>query len=109
MKKDNQVYITDIQNAIKRIEDYTNGVDFEIFQNEEMRHDAVIRQLEIVGEATNRLSNEFSQDHPNFPFKEAVAMRNFLIHGYDDVDLKVVWKTVQEDIPILKRNIESLS
>lgn len=106
MEKDNRIYLKDIEKAINKIESYTEDINFTIFEQEGMRQDAVIRQLEIIGEAVNRLSGQFRTDNPDFPIKEAISMRNFLIHGYDDVDLKVVWKTVQEDIPLLKNSLE---
>lgn len=108
MEKSNDIYIQDIQKAIDKIEGYLKDIDFAGFEQEEMCHDAVIRQLEIIGEAANKLSQEFAKQNPDFPLKEAITMRNFLIHAYDDVDLTVVWKTIQEDIPLLKENIKSL-
>lgn len=108
MKKDSSLYLEDIIQAIRRIEKYIKDVSFNQFIQEDMRHDAVIRQLEIVGEATNKLSKEFHTLHPHFPIQQAIAMRNFLIHGYDDVDLEVVWKTIHTDLPILKKEIESI-
>ncbi len=109
MEKSNDIYIQDIRKAINKIEDYLEDIDFTKFAQEEMRHDAVIRQLEIIGEAANKLSEEFAKQNPDFPLKEAITMRNFLIHAYDDVDLMVVWKTIQEDIPLLKKRIQSLN
>ena len=73
-----------------------------------MRQDAVIRQFEIIGEAASRISKDFLEQHSDFPIKEAIEMRNFLIHGYDEVDIKVVWKTLQEDIPLLKNKMLSI-
>src|SRR3990170_1713005 len=93
------VFLEDIKEAIAAIERYVNDIDIEIFTNEEMRQDAVIRQLEIIGEAANKLSTEFSQVNPDFPLRQTISMRNFLIHGYDEIDLDVVWKTVHENIP----------
>lgn len=69
---------------------------------QEMKQDAVVYQLSIIGEAANRLTSDFRNKYPDFPIKEAVSMRNFLIHGYDEVDLKIVWKTLKEDLPLLK-------
>ena len=109
MVKNNEIYIRDIRKAIDKIEGYLKNTDFARFKQEEMRHDAVIRQLEIIGEAANKLSKEFSKKNSDFPLKEAVGMRNFLIHAYDDVDLRVVWKTIQEDLPLLKESIKSLN
>jgi len=108
MKKDNSIYLKDIQNAIIKIEEYTKDISFESFQNEDMRQDAVIRQFEIIGEAASRISKDFLEQHSDFPIKEAIEMRNFLIHGYDEVDIKVVWKTLQEDIPLLKNKMLSI-
>jgi len=108
MKKDNSIYLKDIQNAIIKIEEYTKDISFESFRNEDMRQDAVIRQFEIIGEAASRISKDFLEQHSDFPIKEAIKKRNFLIHGYDEVDIKVVWKTLQEDIPLLKNKMLSI-
>jgi len=106
MKKNNQVYLQDISKAISKIEEYSKNITFEVFLKDEMRQDAVIRQFEIIGEAASRISKDFLADHPDFPLKEAIRMRNFLIHGYDEIDIKVVWKTVQIDIPLLKKSLQ---
>jgi len=108
MKKDNRPYLRDIAKAIRIIEKYSTGINFEQFFNEEMRHDACLRQLEIIGEAANRLTNDLIKDYPEFPVKQAVEMRNFLIHGYDDVNLETVWKTIQEDLPPLKIQVDKI-
>lgn len=108
MVKSDAVYLKDIHKAILKIQRYIKNIDFETFHKEEMRQDAVIRQLEIIGEAANKLPKEFQTANPGFPLKESVRMRNFLIHGYDDIDLKIVWKTVQEDMPSLKKSLKLL-
>ncbi len=108
MKKDNSIYLQDIIQAIDQIEKYTIDVSFEQFVQEDMRHDAVIRQLEIIGEAANKLSKEFHTLHPDFPIQQAIALRNFLIHGYDEVNLEVVWKTIHTDLRVVKKEIESI-
>lgn len=105
MKKDNSIYLKDIQNAINKVEEYTKNISFENLQNDNMRQDAIIRQFEIIGEAASRISDQFKVLNPDFPIKEAIRMRNFLIHGYDEVDIKVVWKTIKEDIPLLKNKL----
>jgi len=108
MKKTNQFYLDDVLKAIKTIEKYTLQVNFNQFRQDQMRHDASIRQLEIIGEAANKLSKDFPKTNPNFPLKQAVEMRNFLIHGYDEIDLKKVWKTIQKDLPDLKTQAKKL-
>ena len=108
MKKNNQIYLQDISKAISKIEEYTKDITFEVFLKDEMRQDAVIRQFEIIGEAANRISKDFIKDHPDFPLKEAIRMRNFLIHNYDDVDLEIVWKTIKESLPQLKNSVKKI-
>lgn len=108
MKKTNQFYLDDIVKAIKTIEKYTLQINFKLFRQDQMRHDASIRQLEIIGEAANKLSKDFAKNNPNFPLKQAIEMRNFLIHGYDEIDLKKVWKTIQKDLPDLKFQLKEI-
>jgi uncharacterized protein with HEPN domain len=73
-----------------------------------MMQDAVIRQFEIIGEAARKLDVDFLENNPDFPVKEAVAMRNILIHEYNYVNIDQVWKTIQEDLPKLKKRILTL-
>lgn len=108
MNKTDSFYLEDILEAINTIERYVKDVNFDIFSNEEMRQDAVIRQLEIIGEAANKLSTEFSLINPNFPLRQTISMRNFLIHGYDEIDLEIVWKTIHENLPPLKVSVEQI-
>jgi len=106
MKKSDFVYLQDMMRALKVIETYLNGVSFNEFVKNQMRQDATIRQLEILGEAANKLSVNFKQNNPDFPLRQVISMRNFLIHGYDDLDLEIVWKTLQENIPQLKSSLD---
>lgn len=108
MKKDDSIYLQDIQKAVDKIEKYTKNITLDVFKEEGMRQDAVIRQFEIIGEAAGRISKDFLEKYPDFPIKEAIRMRNFLIHSYDEIDIKVVWKTLQEDITLLKNKIHNL-
>lgn len=106
--KDDSIYIDHILNSINRILDYISGKDREAFEADLVTQDAVVRQLEIIGEATKRVSNEFRSKHPDIPWSDMAGMRDVLIHDYIDVDLGVVWKTVSEDIPDLKALIIKL-
>lgn len=108
MNKDNTVYLQDILTSINKIENYLKDISNETFLREPMRQDAIIRHLEIIGEAATKISKDFLVQYPHFPIKEAVSMRNFLIHGYDQVDVNVVWKTIQNDIPFLKNQLAAL-
>ena len=109
MEKSNEVYLKDILSAIKRIiEEYIAGFDFEKFGKDKKTQDAVIRQIAIIGEAIGKLDKDFIKLHPELPTREAVSMRNVLVHDYDWVDAEEVWKTIQKDLPELKLIIEKI-
>ena len=99
-----------ILHAIDRITEYTTRGE-EYFRETEMVQDAVIRNLEIIGEASNRLEKqfpEFAKEHSDLPLRNAYEMRNALSHGYFKTDLSIVWKTIERDLPALKIKIETV-
>ena len=106
--KDDSIYIDHILNSINRIIDYISGKNREAFESDQLTQDAVVRQLEVIGEATKRVSNELRLKNPDIPWSDMAGMRDVLIHDYIDVDLGVVWKTASEDIPNLKALILKL-
>lgn len=89
MKKD-IFYIKDIKNSLEKIFKYTNGFNYEDFIDDDKTHDAVERNLEIIGEAVKKLSNELKSRHPNIPFKQIAGMRDKLIHDYFGIDYEIV-------------------
>jgi len=109
MEKSNKVYLEDIIQAIKLIlEDYVSNISFKEFDKDKKTQDAVIRQIAIIGEAMGKLNKDFIESHPELPSKEAVAMRNVLVHDYDWVDTEEVWKTIEQDLPKLKKTVEKI-
>ena len=106
--KDDSIYIDHIINSINRILDYISGKDREAFEADLVTQDAVVRQLEVIGEATKRVSKELRSKNPDIPWSDMAGMRDVLIHDYIDVDLGVVWKTASEDVPNLKALILKL-
>ena len=78
------------------------------FDSNVMIQDAVIRNIEIIGEATKKVSKSFTQFHPEIPWSEMAGMRDKLIHDYLDVDIDVVWKTIEVDLPLLKKMISNI-
>lgn len=100
--KDELVYVRHIVDAIAAIEQFTAGHDYASFSINKMTQDAVIRELEIIGEASKRLSEAFKLSLPDIPWKNIAGMRDKLIHDYFGVNLEAVWKTVQDDLPPLK-------
>ena len=94
--------------ASERIENYMSGVQRDAFQANRMLQDAVIRNLEIIGEACVNLTPEFRDAHPEVPWHKASGIRNRLVHGYFDVDLAVVWQTAADSVPPFANQIRSI-
>ena len=105
MKQSDSVYLAHILDAIHQIEIYTAGLDYDQFLEIRLVQDGVIRQLEIIGEASRNLSVDFQTQHPETPWPAIISLRNRLIHAYFEVNLGVVWDILQNDIPSLKRNV----
>lgn len=108
MKKDDTVYLKHMRDAIQRAERHLTGVAWEQFRQSEIVQDAVIRQLEIIGEATRNISEDFRRAHPYVPWSQIIGLRNRLVHAYFAVDLTIVWEIVQIDLPPLKEQIERM-
>ena len=107
MKKDNQLYLRHVLEAIESIEEYLETATYEDFEHNHMLYDAVVRQLSIVGEAANRLSVEFQKNNPSIPFTEIISMRNHLVHEYMGISKKTVWKTCHTDLPELQQCVKA--
>jgi uncharacterized protein with HEPN domain len=107
MPRDPQ-YFLDILQAAKIALSYIAGKTQEEFLADTLCQDAVIRRLEIIGEAARRLSREARTTLPGLTWNAMIGMRNILIHEYDDVDLTIVWDTVKTGLPILIKSIEPL-
>jgi len=106
--RNDRAYLTHIRDAIDTIEEYLEVVSYEEFTSNKMIIDAVVRELEIIGEASNNLSEEFRERHPDIVWRRMKDMRNFLIHEYFGVNIKVVWDTCKEDLPKLSKLINDL-
>jgi len=105
---DDILYLRHILDAIERIERYLHNVTREQFEREELLQDGAIRQLEIIGEATRRLSKDLRGRYPEIPWRGMAGMRDKLIHDYLGVDLEMVWITATEDAPVLKEQIKTV-
>jgi uncharacterized protein with HEPN domain len=101
-------YVLDMLVAARHIQAYMAGIDRSTFEQDTMRQDAIIRRVEIIGEAARRVSAEFRAAHPDIAWQQMADMRNRLIHGYDEVSLILVWDVIQHDIPALIAQLQPL-
>lgn len=99
--RDWRLRVEDILDAIAKIQRYAGGMTFEAFCVDQKTVDAVLRNIEIVGEAARYLPAEVEARHPRIPWGKLRAMRNVVIHGYADVSLTIVWDTIRQDLPPL--------
>ena len=108
MGKEDIVYLRHIFDAISRIDEYTQTMNYNDFASNHLVQDGVIRQIEIMGEATKKLSESIRNKYPDVPWKDMAGMRDKLIHHYFGVDMEAVWDTTKKDVPVLREKIESI-
>ena len=108
MQPREQNYLLDMLNAAKLAQDFVADIDWKTFELDLMRQSAVTRQIEIVGEAARRISTETQMTIPNIPWSKVIGMRNHLIHEYDDLDLEIIWDTIQIVLPKLNGVLEGV-
>jgi len=101
-------YLRDILDSIEKVGRFTEGMDFEHFSSDEKTVYAVIRALEIIGEAAKKVPRPVQRRHPDIPWREMSGIRDKLVHEYFGVNLRVVWSTVTQDLPALKPLIEQM-
>lgn len=100
--RDYRLYLRDIFAAMIAIQEFIEGMDFETFIEDDKTASAVIRKLEIIGEATKNVPEEIRQNYPQVPWRQMAGMRDRLIHSYFGVDYSLVWETVKSQIPLLQ-------
>ena len=105
--RDDRERLLDIQDAIDNINKYAVR-GRQAFEKDELIQNWVIRQLQILGEAATKLSDDFQNQHPDMPWHKIIGMRNILVHDYFGIDANIVWLIVEKDMPVLERQIKEL-
>jgi uncharacterized protein with HEPN domain len=102
MSRDYRLYLEDILAAAQKIESYTEGLSFQQFIQDEMRLDAALRNLEIIGEATKNLPSELRDKYPDVDWRKVAGLRDIVIHAYFNIDNNIIWDIIQNKLPDLQ-------
>jgi len=108
MHKNDLAYTDHIINCIKKIRKFVKDIDKKEFAKNELIQDAIIRNFEVIGEASKKISHDFKKTYHEIPWKEISGMRDKLIHDYLGVDIEVIWKTIEIDLPILLKELKKI-
>ncbi|MCI0530332.1 MAG: DUF86 domain-containing protein [candidate division Zixibacteria bacterium] len=108
MTKDPRIFLSHIAESIRIIEEYTAGLTQEEFNKSSQVQDAVIRRLEIIGEAAKSIADDFKTQHSEIPWKKVAGMRDVLIHKYFSIDLNLLWNIVEKELKTLRNQVDNL-
>ena len=105
--RDYKLYLEDIQSSVQKIEKFTKGLTLQKFQRDALVMDAVIRNLEVIGEASKNIPDKFKTKYPDIEWKKITALRNILAHEYFGVDHEILWDIVASKLPELKKAVNA--
>jgi uncharacterized protein with HEPN domain len=108
MPRDYEVYLEDIRDAIDKVKRYTEGLSLEAFESDEKTIDAVVRNLEIVGEAVKMIPDTIRLAHPDIEWKKIAGLRDILAHQYFGIDIEIIWDILQNKLPALEKEIRKI-
>lgn len=106
--RDYKLYLEDIKQAIKSVETYSKGLNFDKLKNNRMAIDAIVRNLEIIGEASKNIPSDVKKENPEVEWKKIAGLRDILAHEYFAVDLEVLWDIIVNKLPAFKKEISDL-
>lgn len=107
-KREPNLYLRDILDSINKIEKYIKGFSFEEFSNNNEKIDAVVRNLEIIGEAARNIPKDITDKYPKIPWEKMVSTRNKVLHEYSGVDEEILWQTITEDLLPVKNQLQKV-
>ncbi len=107
-KREYLFFLEDMVESMRRIAEYTKGMDFKKFKMNYMVVDAVVRNFEIIGEASKRVPDSIKEEYPELPWKKMVGMRNLIIHGYFGIDYELIWEISRSNLPLNKLLLEKI-
>ncbi|MEW6200760.1 MAG: DUF86 domain-containing protein [bacterium] len=108
MKRDYKLFIKDILDCIRKIEEFAGDMSFEEFVRDEKTKSAVVREIEVMGEATKNIPKAIRERHKDIPWGDMTGMRDKIIHFYFGVDYEIIWKVVKKRLPEIKSMIEGI-
>jgi len=101
--------IADMLAAVRKIERFTSGMDQDQFRHDEKTVDAVVRNLEVLGEAARRVPEDFASRYSEVPWRQIAGLRNRIVHDYFGLDLEIIWQVIRHDLRQLQAKLESLA
>ena len=108
MKRTFTDYLQDIIDSCDRAPSFVAGVSIEQFQENSEKVYAVVRAVEIIGEAARHIPKSLREQYPAIPWSKATGIRDRVVHDYFEVDLPIIWKTVHQDLPALRRSVQAM-
>ncbi len=108
LKRRYDIYLQDILNAIERIQEYTDGMEYDTFVDTPLVRDAVFWNLQVIGEAVGQLPATVKEEHNEVPWRDVRDFRNIVVHKYWEIDTRLVWEIIEDRLPALQRQISSL-
>ncbi|WP_456418414.1 HepT-like ribonuclease domain-containing protein [Methanocaldococcus infernus] len=107
-KRDAKAFLWDILKSIEKIEKWSKNIEFDEFIKNDLLQDAIVRNLEIIGEASKYIPEDIKNKYPQIPWKRIVGFRNIVIHKYFGIDYEIVWFIIKNELPTFKTTIEKI-
>ncbi len=107
-KRPIDLLLNDMLDAIDRIEQYTRGLSYEKFSDDQKSVDAVVRNLEIIGEVANRLPSDFKEKHSDVEWRKVIGLRHRIVHEYFGIDIQIIWQILCKDLKVLRENLSQI-